>query len=205
MFIKQYDHQTPTKSGSPQHNIFSQFTPIPQRRFARESIGALIPSPLHLSEDPGSEELPSTPPTSKSAGLLSNIFRNSQGYLPFTPPKNIIPSSPSSSVRRRSITFSASSYQWSQRRSAERYNEHLADFAKMLQGHITTVEELISTVKNFQADRRVKRFASLRDDKETRAADLGARILRLRAKGWKRERFVPEKYQELCAKALAEL
>lgn len=52
-----------------------------------------------------------------------------------------------------------------------------------------------------------KRLASygLEDDEETRAANLRFRIARLKAAGWKMERFAPGRYQELCARALAEL
>lgn len=120
-FIDSAQFQTPTKHGLAQsHDIFSPFTPIPPRRFARESIGALIPSPLHIKTNVDSGIVPTTPPRSKPAGTVSNVFRKSQGYLPFTPPKNIIPSSPPFSARRPSTTFSASSFQWLRDRSIGR-------------------------------------------------------------------------------------
>lgn len=205
-FVDTTQLRTPTKRGLAQcHDIFSPFTPIPPRRFARESIGALIPSPLHIKTDVDSGSVPTTPPRSKPAGTLSNVFRKSQCYLPLTPPENIIPSSPPFSARRRSITFSASPFQWLQDRSAQRYNAHLTDFAKMLRDHRETVENLISNVKDIQGNRRVKRLASFGEDREARAADIRERIVKLRAKGWRRERFSPEKYQRICALALAEL
>ncbi|KAL9014601.1 MAG: hypothetical protein Q9173_000746 [Seirophora scorigena] len=209
-YLKTPEYQTPTKRGSthPQ-DVFPTFTPIPQRRFARESIGALIPSPLHvhrMSELGSSLQI--TPPRSKpaAAGLRTNVFRTSQGYPPCTPPRKIIPSSPPwFSERRGSITFSASSFQWLQHRSTERYNTHLAEFTELLQAHSDNLEDLISKVKDVHADRRVKRLASSGGDREARAADLRERIVRLRTKGWERERFAAERYQELCAMALAEL
>lgn len=81
----------------------------------------------------------------------------------------------------------------------------MADFAKMVQDHIAAVEDLMTSVRDIQADRRIKRLASFGEDRETRAADLRERIVRLRAKGWRRERFAPERYQDFCAVALAEL
>lgn len=198
--------RTPTKRGlGRRHDAFAPFTPIPPRRFARESIGALVPSPLHIRTDVDPGILPTTPPRSKPAGTMSHVFRTSQSYLPFTPPHRIAPSSPPFSARRRSITFSASSYQWLQDRSASRYNAHLADFANMLYDHRAAVEDLISGIKDIQGSRRIKRLASLGEDREARAADVRERIARLRAKGWRRERFAPERYQGLCAVALAEL
>lgn len=75
----------------------------------------------------------------------------------------------------------------------------------MLQDHRAVVENLISNVKDIQGNRCVTRLASFGEDQEARAADLRERIVRLRAKGWRRERFSPEKYQRICALALAEL
>ncbi|KAI4174853.1 MAG: hypothetical protein LQ348_006292 [Seirophora lacunosa] len=213
-FLQTPEYQTPTKRGSthPKY-VFPTFTPIPQRRFARESIGALIPSPLHvhrMSEPRSSLQItpPRSNPAAAAAGPRTNVFRTSQGCPPCTPPRKIIPlSSPPCffSKRRRSVTFSASSFQWLQHRSTERYNAHLAGFAELLQGHIDNLEELISKVRDVHADRRVKRLASFGGDREARAADLRERIVRLRAKGWERGRFAAERYQELCAMALAEL
>ncbi|KAL8990616.1 MAG: hypothetical protein Q9177_000766 [Variospora cf. flavescens] len=210
--IKMAEYQTPIKRYSTyRQDPFSPFTPIPQRRFARESIGALIPSPLHvnrISAEPGGLQI--TPPRCKPAAgsLTNNVLRNPHEHPPCTPPRKIVPSSPPpfSTRRRRSITFSASSFQWLLHRSTERYNTHLADFAKMLQGHVHDLEELmISSARDAQADWRVKRLASFGGDREARAVDLRERIVRLRAKGWKRERFAAERYQELCATALADL
>ncbi|KAL8898849.1 MAG: hypothetical protein Q9207_006494 [Kuettlingeria erythrocarpa] len=198
--------RTPTKRGlGRQHEVFAPFTPIPSRRFARESIGALIPSPLHIKTNLGPGNLPTTPPRSKPAGTMGDVFRTSQGYLPFTPPNRIGPSSPPFSARKRSITFSASSYQWLQDRFASRYNAHLAEFANMLREHRAAVEDLISSIKDVHRSRRIKPLASIGEDREAHAADVRERIARLRAKGWRRERFAPERYQDLCAMALAEL
>lgn len=75
----------------------------------------------------------------------------------------------------------------------------------MLRGHQDAVDRLISSVQDSQANRHVKKLPSFSADKEARAADLKQRTVRLRASGWKRERFRPERYQDLCETALAEL
>lgn len=40
---------------------------------------------------------------------------------------------------------------------------------------------------------------------EVRSVELRERINRLKERGWKRERFNPERYQVLCGKALVEV
>jgi DNA polymerase IIIc chi subunit len=40
---------------------------------------------------------------------------------------------------------------------------------------------------------------------EVRLVELRERINRLKERGWKRERFNPERYQVLCGKALVEV
>lgn len=105
-----------------------------------------------------------------------------------------------------SITFSDSTSTWLQSRMRERYNTNLLDFSEMLTNHISTISSLIQATKAAQSNRyKFKRLESYGEDVEARSADLKARIVRLKAIGWRRERFVPEKYQELCAMALVEL
>ncbi|KAL8864033.1 MAG: hypothetical protein Q9174_007485, partial [Haloplaca sp. 1 TL-2023] len=142
-------------------------------------------------------------------------------YIPVTPPKierpkdsTSVVSPPSIGLRTpsRHIRQSSGATAWwqspttsSPQNSHGRYNRLLEDFATMLQGHIASVDNLVKDVQTVQANRHVKRLASFGADKEARSADLRERIVRLRASGWKRTRFRPEKYQDLCEVALAEL
>ena len=76
----------------------------------------------------------------------------------------------------------------------------------MIVNHLSIIETLTQKTKGVQSARYfTKRLASYGEDEETRAANLRFRIARLKANGWKMERFAPERYQELCARALAEL
>ena len=111
-----------------------------------------------------------------------------------------------SDSRPTSVTFPASVDSWLQARSYERYNNSLAAFAEVLANHIATVDTMIQKTRGVQNARYfTKRLASYGEDEESRAANLRFRIARLKASGWKTERFVPERYQELCARALSEL
>lgn len=157
--------RTPTNCRSMQHcEVSSPFSPMPHERLTRKSIGALIPSPLHIQKDTRILDVPATPPRSKTANQLCDLTTQNGEALPQTPPRNIIPSTPSTSNRRLSVTFSASSYTWLQQRSRERYNTSLADFADMLQGHLAAVENLISEIKDVQANGHAKRSVNFRDD-----------------------------------------
>ena len=76
----------------------------------------------------------------------------------------------------------------------------------MIADHISTVDTLIQKTQEVQSARYfTKRLASYGEDEETKAANLRFRIARLKASGWKMERFAPGRYQELCARALGEL
>ena len=91
-----------------------------------------------------------------------------------------------------------------------RYDAHLADFRDMLDRHHSEVLALIVATMEAQTNRYsgwrqsvfVEREA---DDEDLKAAHLQERIMRLRAKGWKRERFDPSRYEDLCEQAMAEL
>ena len=88
----------------------------------------------------------------------------------------------------------------------QRFNTHVVDFEQMLQRHVEVVDMLIKSTMEVQADSHtVKRSDSQVNDEETRTADRRAKIEKLKANNWKRERFRPERYQDLCARALAEL
>ncbi|KAL9123718.1 MAG: hypothetical protein Q9217_006879 [Psora testacea] len=104
--------------------------------------------------------------------------------------------------RSASLTYT----RWLQNRNIECYNARLQDFAGMLARHVASMDTLIATTKEAQASRHtVRPLASYGDGEEARAADLRDRILRLKAAGWRRERFDAEKYERLCEIALAEL
>ncbi|MCJ1438320.1 hypothetical protein MMC27_007708 [Xylographa pallens] len=104
------------------------------------------------------------------------------------------------------VTFSECTTTWLQDRATQRYSAHAADFEPMLLRHVEVVDILMKSTMEVQANRHTaKASASSIDDGQTRAADRQARIEKLKANGWKRERFRPERYQDLCARALAEL
>ncbi|KAI4229960.1 MAG: hypothetical protein L6R36_000469 [Xanthoria steineri] len=174
-----------------------------QFRPARASRESMEPSSLHIHKNLQINSFPITPPRSRPARSHQADFRHSP---PQTPPpskaRNSIVLSPGS---RLSVTFSASSFTWLHQRSTERYNSHVAEFSSMLQWHIASVENAIASVRDIQSNRQVKRLASFGVNPEALAVDLRVRIARLKANGWERKRFAPERYQELCAKALAEL
>lgn len=173
-----------------------------QFRPARASRESMEPSSLHIHKNLQINSFPITPPRSRPARSHRADFRQSP---PQTPPSKARNSIALSSGSRLSVTFSATSFTWLHQRSTERYNSHVAEFSSVLQGHIASVENAIANVRDIQSNRQVKRLASFGANPEARAADLRARTARLKANGWRRKRFAPERYQELCAKALAEL
>lgn len=103
------------------------------------------------------------------------------------------------------ICFSASTTTWLHDRALQRYNTHSNDFHQMLYNHVKVVDTLIKSTSAIQANRHRNKLASRDNSDEARALDKRVRIEKLKAKGWKRERFMPERYQYLCARALAEL
>ena len=104
------------------------------------------------------------------------------------------------------VTFSECTTTWLQDRATQRYSAHAADFEPMLRRHVEVVDMLIISTMEIQAERHTaKGSISSSNNGQTRAADRQARIEKLKANGWKRERFRPERYQDLCARALAEI
>lgn len=91
----------------------------------------------------------------------------------------------------------------------------------MLIAHIEVVDSLLQTAEEAQSNRpKLRRFASAsggfraldggygskaEEGEEARRAELRARVERCSERGWVRERFDPERYRELCARALGEL
>jgi hypothetical protein len=143
--------------------------------------------------------------TNQQTGELMHLgqFPAPPDTPPFTPPPR---STSLQTTTPAPITFSTTSTSWLHSRTYERYNTHLLSFSEMLAKHIRTIDTLIQATQEAQVARHtVKRMATYGDDEDARARDLKARIARLKAGGWRRERFVPEKYQDLCEEALAEL
>ncbi|KAL9137904.1 MAG: hypothetical protein Q9175_000898 [Cornicularia normoerica] len=158
----------------------------------------LKPSPLRIRKIPSFE------------GELTESGGDEQSVppriRPHSPPQQRRASLAQSDSRPTSITFSVSVDSWLQARSYQRYNSCLAGFAEVIANHISTIDILIQKTQGVQSARYfTKRLASYGGDEESRAANLRFRIARLKASGWKMERFAPERYQKLCAKALAEL
>ncbi|KAL9611541.1 MAG: hypothetical protein Q9167_003825 [Letrouitia subvulpina] len=122
------------------------------------------------------------------------------------PPPKWQTTPPDSAADFSANDLSTPSDSWSYNRSNERYQQLLVDFADMLAAHITAISSLIESVSHIQATRdTTKRLASCGEDQEARAADRAVRIARLKAQGWRRERFAPERYQELCERAVEEI
>ena len=88
-------------------------------------------------------------------------------------------------------------------RAHERYNEHLYSFSEMLARHIQTIDVLLRATREAQAQARGRMKSD--DNEAIMMGDLKARIRRLREGGWRRERFSPGRYQDLCDVALGEL
>ncbi|KAL9604800.1 MAG: hypothetical protein Q9219_000248 [cf. Caloplaca sp. 3 TL-2023] len=146
-----------------------------------------------------------TPPRCKTTNDLHSLMSRMGEAPPFISPGNAFSATSPTSTQRLSVTFSESSQTWLYQRSCERYNKTLVDLSNMIQNHLMAVNDLISEIREARTNRSIKRMASFHDDREARATDLRERIDRLRAKGWRRERFRPERYETLCSLALAEL
>ncbi|KAI4250800.1 MAG: hypothetical protein LQ352_005244 [Teloschistes flavicans] len=178
-----------------------------QRSSARTSNRALKPSPLRIHKHLVRGSLTVTPPRSRPPENEANHgFRQSQiPPLSAKPTDDTNPSTPPRPASPLSVTLLSSTTISPHGQTRLRFDRLLVEFADMLRGHKDAVERLILGVQDSQTSRHVKRLASFSADKEARAADLQRRIVKLRAIGWERERFRPERYQDLCETALAEL
>jgi len=131
-------------------------------------------------------------------------FDNTIDSFP-TPPKSL-PMTPTSVARPQSVHLHALELELLHSRIHERYNASLATFAELLANHTHSIDLLIQKAQEADANRyTIKRQLSFYGDEEAKASDIKARISRLKAIGWRRARFLPERYQDLCAAALAEL
>ena len=158
-----------------------------------QGIAPLKPPPLPIRKSPITDD---------SFDRVS--YQASVGAPPGPPPTLQPPTPPHFSPT--SISFRNATSTWLRNCSLECYNAHLVSFANMLTNHILSVETLIQRSREAQAmEFFAKRVTSHGEDESVKAADLKVRIMALKAAGWKRERFRPERYQDLCERALEEL
>ena len=203
--------------------------PLPTLDYSRASAcftASELPSPASSSDCPSPPptptprsryHLPSRTSLSSTASISSSILRPSPLRIHkidnkistpsySTRPLNFFPPKASASLSASPVTFSTSTDNWLRLRAQERYNAHLESFAEMVQKHILTSQLLITETEEIQAQRYTgKRLTTYGNDEASKAADKKERVQRLKACGWKRERFEPERYMKLCATALAEL
>ena len=185
------DYYRYTSRPSTPHDDASSFSTVESVNVFQGS-GFLKPSPLRIRKSPLSDNQD------------NQLFSQALTQAPSAPPPTFRPPTPPR-LRPASISLSDTS-DWLRRCSLERYNSHLASFASMLANHVSNIESLILKTREAQSMRYfAKRLASYGEDETAKAADLKARAVRLKAAGWRRERFRPEKYQELCDRALEEL
>ncbi|KAM0332149.1 hypothetical protein ACHAQA_002423 [Verticillium albo-atrum] len=95
-------------------------------------------------------------------------------------------------------------------RSIHRYCALLASLRSQIASHLAAVDTQLapqpSSIHSQRLSFSLPSRASTPDvDDEMRALDLKARIERLRASGWKRQRFNPRRYEELRESVLAEM
>lgn len=107
---------------------------------------------------------------------------------------------------RASVVSFESLDMWISDVAYRRWNKQRQEFSHMLDKHIIYIDDLLESTRKAQAARYAPSLVFLEgDDADSRNAGIKARILRLRARKWERERFRPERYQELCEKALEEI
>ncbi|KAI9893097.1 MAG: hypothetical protein M1814_000644 [Vezdaea aestivalis] len=115
--------------------------------------------------------------------------------------------------RSSSSSFTAASTDtWLYFNAISRYNTNLAELGIQLGAHIGAVDQLIAEAradKESKLMERSNKFAELRDlgyyEDEIKQTSKLERIELGRATSWKRRRFEPGRYQELCQRALQEL
>ncbi len=160
-----------------------------------QEILAMKPSPLRIRKS--------------SLPRLESTLNNPDNHLfsrAFSMPPSTHQPSTTPHTRCSSFSFTPSKSVGFQFCARECYNAHLIAFTEMLSSHISTVDILIQTTREVQAMRySAKRLASYGADEAAKEADKQARMVELKATGWRRERFRPERYQDLCQRALEEL
>ncbi len=157
------------------------------------------PSPLRIRKS----SLPRLEPTVNNPD--NQLFFRAFSRPPSTPPTIHHPSTPPHS-RYSPVSCVPSISVRLQTCAGERYNAYLIAFTEMLSNHISTVDILIHTTREAQTMRYfAKRLASYGEDEAAKEADKQARMVKLKAVGWRTERFRPERYQDLCQRASEEL
>lgn len=165
----------------------------------KETPPARAPSQTPRPRTPSRARTPPTTTTTTTTTMKTSVqhpatpppdplrIRKKTVHFPPTPPRSH-PSPPPSSPTHSTP-------------SAAAYNTHLISFATTLQTRIHAVETLLH--RTDVAQRNGRRGAG--GDVDGQGEGREARIARLRAGGWRRERFVAGRYEEVCARALAEL
>ncbi|QDS67787.1 hypothetical protein FKW77_006637 [Venturia effusa] len=167
-----------------------------------ESSPMKRPSPLFVRKY---KTLPETPTktlvdSTSLFSLATNPMLTSAPRSPHSPPKIASFNFPNSasSPSRNEETFA------SERDQIHEHNESILSFNSMISRHISSLQQFRKTVEAAHEIRR----PTTRDGNgklEMSPEETMERIVKARAKGWRRERFDPRKYEELCTIALSEL
>ena len=89
------------------------------------------------------------------------------------------------------------------KKHTQSYNELLTGLHLLICKHIASVESYRQFVQ--AARERERRFGTLLPSKQMTKEEKYDRITQGKARNWKRARFNPRRYQELCDRALGEL
>ncbi|RDW85062.1 hypothetical protein BP6252_02652 [Coleophoma cylindrospora] len=179
----------PSSQKRPQtHNTPGEFEPLPLK--VKKTVSFSLPSDLSRKKS-----------------------KSSTSEDPFISPASNERLSPSTSSPSQTSPYLLS-------RAHARYMQHLTSLSTQLRYHQGSVRELIRSIHSARKARRsnspeifhefsptagvIARGGALEANEESKK-DLQQRIERLKERGWRKERFCAEKYQELCAQAMAEL
>jgi hypothetical protein len=198
----------PEDENSPRNSLNSQFSTT------APSTAATSVSGYH---DESSSSCESSP--AKRSSPVSPLFIRKYTTLPQTPSKGLVDSTslislptstPRSSSKPSAFNFlKLQSLATKDDESLEpdytsTYNETINSFTTMISNHMTSLQQFR---KSTEVAHEVRRPTS-RDgigSKEMGPEEKLERIVRGRESGWRRERFNPRRYEELCEVALAEL
>ncbi|KAI9834757.1 MAG: hypothetical protein M1819_002843 [Sarea resinae] len=123
------------------------------------------------------------------------------------PPSFILPRSAPTS-RRNSLQLDDNTDVWLRLRALERFNNHLVSLSESIQDHLKAVDSQIISISEAQANWKLPipfKLHAGAPQEDINLVEKRARIERLRANGWKRERYCGARYEDLCQRALAEL
>ncbi|KAI9879953.1 MAG: hypothetical protein M1830_006261 [Pleopsidium flavum] len=203
------DNSPSNLTDSDNHESTTTYPSSPSSVSSTDSIYADVPkpSPLRIRKAVhfNTNTNPTTPATA-TATQPPSPSRSINNHSPVPPSPSSPP--PTRPLSHTSITFTPPTTIWLQTRSLHRYNTHLSSFSSMLSTHVHTINNLINLTNDAQKSRYTGQVgtrtisASSEDGAEEGKR---VRIEKGRAREWKRERFAPGRYEELCAMALAEL